>query len=63
MSRNEDGVNLAAEDKQPTTSGLQEDIHEDQKVEKNDKRASRRQVSAEDYWAQLVWFLGGDCCD
>lgn len=63
MSRKEDGVNPAAEDKQPSTSGLQEDIHEDQKVEKNEKRASRRQVSAEDYWAQLVWFLGGECCD
>lgn len=66
MGKEEDGVNPAAEDKQPSTSGLQEDredVQEDQEVEKNEKRASRRQVSVEDCWARLELFLGDDLCN
>lgn len=66
MGKEEDGVNPAAEDKQPSTSGLQEDRQdgqEDQEVEKNEKRASRRQVSVEDCWVRLELFLGDDLCD
>ncbi len=44
----EEEVKLAAEDKQPSTSGLQEDNKkEEQEVEKKAKRASRKQVSVE----------------
>lgn len=47
MDDEEDGVNPAAEDKEPSTSGLQEDVKEEQEVGKKKKRASRKQVSIE----------------
>lgn len=48
----EQEVKLAAEDKQPSTSGLQEDNkNEEQEAEKKARRASRKQVSAEHYYA------------
>lgn len=45
MDEEDGGVNPAAEDKEPSTSGLQED----QEAEKKTKRASRKQVSGENY--------------
>lgn len=50
MDDEEDGVNPAAEDKEPSTSGLQEggeDVKEEQEMGKKEKRTSRKQVSVE----------------
>lgn len=46
MDEKEEGANLAAEDKQPSTSGLQDgDNKEEQEAEKKAKRASRKQIA------------------
>ncbi|XP_023133723.2 death domain-associated protein 6 [Amphiprion ocellaris] len=45
MSEKAKGQELAAEEQQPSTSGLQEDNRQDQEAEKKAKRASRKQVA------------------
>lgn len=64
MEGEEEGVKPSVEDKQPSTSGLQEagedNKKEEQGAEKKAKRASRKQVSVEHYLVWLELFLADD---
>ncbi|XP_044027729.1 death domain-associated protein 6 isoform X2 [Siniperca chuatsi] len=60
MDEENEGVKLAAEDKQPSTSGLQGDNKkEEQEVEKKAKRASRKQIA---YLENLLKVYNDEIC-
>lgn len=53
-TKEEEAANPAAEDRQPSTSGLQEgDNREDQEAQKRAKRASRKQVSVGKHYMMI----------